>query len=53
MGSNPIQSLKWILFPFLYIRPNVYSRLGYKSIGCIIACFNDNNNNIGIYDVTK
>ena len=36
MGSNPIQSHEWFLFPFLFFRPNRWSRLGYEYIEVII-----------------
>ena len=30
MVPDPIQSQEWVLFPFLFVRPNIYSILGYK-----------------------
>ena len=32
MGSDPIQSHEYVIFLFLFVRPNLLSRLGYKYI---------------------
>ena len=37
MGSDPIQYQEWVLFPFLFFRPNIYSRLGYKYLESILT----------------
>ena len=36
MGSKPIPRLKWVLHPFLFVRPNLYSRSGSKTLEGIL-----------------
>ena len=36
MGSDPIQSQEWVLFPLLFVRPNLQSRLSYKPLEGIL-----------------
>ena len=36
MVSNPIPWLKWVIFPFLFVRTNLYSRFVYKYLEGIL-----------------
>ena len=37
MCSNLIQSQEWVLFPFLFVRTNIYYRLDYKPLEGILT----------------
>ena len=50
MGYDPIQSQEWVILPFLFVKPNIWYRLGHKYLEGILPVAQPLKNTVIMFD---